>query len=110
MTGVSATCRAIDVATGDGNARIRQRTLSTAQNLPFSRTMGLPTDLFLRVGARYMMTSNIDTADGLVNGINGWLRRIDVGVHRQRGEETRPMRMWIEFDDERCGRKLRERH
>lgn len=72
--------------------------------------MGLSTDLFLRVGAEYMTTTNIDTADGLVNGVTRRLRRIDLGRHRQRDNETRPLRLWLELDNERSGRNLRERH
>ncbi|KAI9494331.1 hypothetical protein BDB00DRAFT_871421 [Zychaea mexicana] len=30
--------------------------------------MGLPTELFLSIGTRYIITCNVDTSDGLVNG------------------------------------------
>lgn len=41
--------------------------------------MSLVKKLKLKIGARYMITTNIDTSDGLVNGTTGYLKRIDFG-------------------------------
>ncbi|KAI8367144.1 hypothetical protein EDC96DRAFT_574658 [Choanephora cucurbitarum] len=35
--------------------------------------------LLLKIGARYMMTKNVDTSDGLVNGATGYLMKINYG-------------------------------
>jgi len=42
-----------------------------------SETQGLPCILHLKTTAKYMVTVNIDTNDGLVNGATGQLMRID---------------------------------
>jgi hypothetical protein len=47
-----------------------------------------------------LIVLNIDVPDGLANGSNGILRRIDV-------HNGNPYRVWIEFDDKRVGRKRR---
>jgi len=42
-----------------------------------SETQGLPYILHLKTTAKYMVTINIDTNDGLVNGATGQLMEID---------------------------------
>jgi len=44
-----------------------------------SETQGLPNILHLKTTAKYMVTVNIDTNYGLVNGATGQLMRIDNG-------------------------------
>ncbi|KAG2215280.1 hypothetical protein INT45_012702 [Circinella minor] len=110
MTTQSATCTAIDRPSGNVTTQQADADLRRVQRLSYTDTMGLRTDLFLRIDARYMVTTNIDTSDGLVNGAMGYLRRIDIGTHRDRPDDTRPLRVWIEFMNERTGRKKRENH
>jgi hypothetical protein len=100
---------AFDSVGGDGNPRSRQRILETVANLKSSDTMGLPLKVKLKVGARYMVTSNIDTGDGLVNGVTGILKQIDRGIHIRNESRTKPLRVWLELSDIRCGQKLRRR-
>jgi len=57
--------------------RSRKSTLRHAQNMKTSETQGLPYILHLKTTAKYMVTVNIDTNDGLVNGATGQLMRID---------------------------------
>lgn len=58
----------------------------------------------LQVDAKYMVTVNIATDDGLVNGSTGHLRRI---VCDQAGK---PHRLWLEFPDEAVGRAARRQY
>jgi len=44
--------------------------------LKTSETQGLCTSLILKTTAKYMMTVNVDTSDGLVNGATGVLGEI----------------------------------
>ncbi|KAH9388383.1 hypothetical protein TYRP_023551 [Tyrophagus putrescentiae] len=68
-----------------------------------SATGGMQHQLRLVIHARYMMTSNVDTTDGLVNGVTGRLERFDVDPQRP----ERIHLLWIAFDDQRIGRKMR---
>ena len=59
-----------------GPASYQRQRLEQARNLEISKTYGLPLKIAFKVGARYMVTSNIDTQDGLVNGAIGILGAI----------------------------------
>ncbi|CAM4981728.1 unnamed protein product, partial [Rotaria socialis] len=75
-------------------------------NFKAPETYGLPLEIDLKVGAKYMMTVNSDTEDGLVNGACGKLVMIDYGK-LQKTNETVPCRIWIKFNEEKTGRKAR---
>ena len=101
-----ATANAYDFCVGDGLASIREKLLSNIKNLKTTETYGLPLKIDLKVGAKYMMTVNIDTEDGLVNGACGKLIMIDYGK-LQKTNETVPCRLCIKFGEEKTGRKAR---
>ncbi|KAI9260575.1 hypothetical protein BDA99DRAFT_538178 [Phascolomyces articulosus] len=101
---------AIDVATDNRTATEHQWMLTSIPNKKLSKTMGLPSKLLLRVEARYIVTSNIDTSDVLVNGALGVLRLIDFGVHRQNVDDRRPIHVWIEFDNADVDTNLKSRN
>ncbi|CAF4587949.1 unnamed protein product [Rotaria sp. Silwood2] len=56
-----ATANAYDFCVGDGLASIKEKVLSNVKNLKTTETYGLPLKIDLKVGAKYMMTVNIDT-------------------------------------------------
>ncbi|CAF4902863.1 unnamed protein product, partial [Rotaria magnacalcarata] len=101
-----ATANAYDFCVGDGLASIKEKVLSNVKNLKTAETYGLPLKIDLKVGAKYMMTVNSDTEDGLVNGACGKLVMIDYGK-LQKTNETVPCRIWIKFNEEKTGRKAR---
>ncbi|CAF4566213.1 unnamed protein product [Rotaria sp. Silwood2] len=101
-----AIANAYDFCIGDGLASIREKVLNNVKNLKTTETYGLPLKIDLKVGAKYMMTVNIDTEDGLVNGACGKLIMIDYGK-LQKTNETVPCRLWIKFNEEKTGRKTR---
>ncbi|CAF4833876.1 unnamed protein product, partial [Rotaria socialis] len=101
-----ATANAYDFCVGDGLASIKEKVLSNVKNLKTAETYGLPLKIDLKVGAKYMMTVNSDTEDGLVNGACGKLVMIDYGK-LQKANETVPCRIWIKFNEEKTGRKAR---
>ncbi|CAF3578362.1 unnamed protein product [Rotaria sp. Silwood1] len=101
-----AIANAYDFCVGHGLASIREKVLNNVKNLKTTETYGLPLKIDLKVGAKYMMTVNIDTEDGLVNGACGKLIMIDYGK-LQKTNETVPCRIWIKFNEEKTGRKAR---
>ncbi len=101
-----ATAHAYDFCVGDGLASIKEKVLSNVKKLKTTETYGLPLEIDLKVGAKYMMTVNIDIEDGLVNGACGKLVIIDYGK-LQKTNETVPCRLWIKFNEEKTGKKAR---
>ncbi|CAF4550151.1 unnamed protein product [Rotaria sp. Silwood2] len=101
-----AIANAYDFCIDDGLASVREKVLSNVKNLKTTETYDLPLKIDLKVGAKYMMTVNIDTEDGLVNGACGKLIMIDYGK-LQKTNETVPCRLWIKFNEEKTGRKTR---
>ena len=74
------------------------------KGLKTSDTAGLPFEFDFKVGGKYMMTINIDTADGLVNGATGKLRLIQ----RSPGPNSKPIRVWVELEDKCVGSRMRQ--
>ncbi|CAM2707756.1 unnamed protein product [Rotaria socialis] len=101
-----ATTNAYDFCVGDGLVSIKEKVLSNVKNLKTAETYGLPLKIDLKVGAKYMMTVNSDTEDGLVNGACGKLVMIDYGK-LQKTNGTVPCRIWVKFNEEKIGRKAR---
>ncbi|XP_050307506.1 uncharacterized protein LOC126744192 [Anthonomus grandis grandis] len=56
------------------------------------------------VDAKYMISMNIDTSDGIVNGATGILRQIDYDQNKV------PYRVWMEFFDSKSGKECRKRN
>ena len=59
---------ATDFVIGNIPAEAKETILSIARDLPAQKTQNLRQLLQLKIGAKYMLTHNIDTADGLTNG------------------------------------------
>jgi len=79
----SATFSAIDVCQGRGKPEWKRALLESVKDLTTAETMGLPATLNLVKTASYMLTSNLDTPDGLVNGAVGILKKISYGITGQ---------------------------
>ncbi|XP_071104737.1 uncharacterized protein [Haliotis cracherodii] len=62
----------------------------------------LQKSLFVAIGARVMITKNIDTSDGLVNGVFGTISHISFT-----DGEAFPSRIYVVFDNDKVGHKLR---
>lgn len=99
-------CEASDVIRGQGSQLERRQILHTIKDKKAFKTMGLPQVLPLKVNAKYMMTYNVNTEDGLCNGATGTLMRIDQGS-KLHGDK-KPLRLWIKFDDKKVGSILRK--
>ncbi|XP_017471887.1 PREDICTED: ATP-dependent DNA helicase pfh1-like [Rhagoletis zephyria] len=67
-----------------------------------SETQGLSYNLTLKTTAKYMITVNINTGDGLVNGATGQLMHIDF-------ESSMPSTLWLKFLEPSVGLLARSR-
>ena len=63
----------------------------------YTQTGGLPTILKVKVNSPVLLTQNIDREDGLVNGQRGYVHEVQDEV------------IWVQFFDENCGHRARQR-
>lgn len=95
-----------DRVQGRGNKEHHGAIRAAAKKLPLQKTQNLPLELKLKLSARYMMTVNCDTSDGLVNGAIGTLQKITYG--KTKDGKTVPLKLWINFQKD-VGTKLKAR-
>ena len=91
---------AYDRVQGNCTTQQKQFLLENTKSLPTKDTDGLPNSVLLKVGAIYMISLNVDVADGLFNGSTGVLKKICFGT---RGDNQIPIRVFMEFDDPLVG-------
>jgi PIF1-like helicase len=91
---------AVDGVSGSGNAVTRRHVLGKMRAMTTAETFGLPYKLEIKVGARVMLTKNLDIEDGLFNGASGIL--VEVSPN-----ENQANTFWIHFDGDRIGQKAR---
>ena len=82
-------------------AQQKERFLEALKKKNRTETGGLPYKISLKTGIKYMIISNIDIADGLVNGACGVLERVT--------PEEDPRYLWLNFGEERVGRERRQK-
>ena len=83
---------AIDIVIGDVSEQIKQKMKERIPN-DATKTMGLYTDVFVTVGAKYDLTPNISVLDGMTNGTECTVCKID---YRVPGSD-RPSILWVQF-------------
>uniref|UniRef100_A0A8D8UR91 ATP-dependent DNA helicase n=1 Tax=Cacopsylla melanoneura TaxID=428564 RepID=A0A8D8UR91_9HEMI len=89
------------VGTTTENRRIR--ILNSIKNKNLNEVNGLPDEIRLKIGIKYMLTSNVNVGDGLCNGATGVLMHI---VFKPGTNE--PLKMCLKFDRPEVGSKKRE--
>ncbi|GFS69764.1 ATP-dependent DNA helicase [Trichonephila clavipes] len=89
---------ASDVITGCHNPEQENFVRQKLHKMKTDETGGLPYELILVLNRPYMITNNIDVADGLSNGTVGKL------YHVERDENGDIIRIWLKFPKS-CGRK-----
>lgn len=65
---------------------------------------GLPYILRLAVGTPYMLTTNVDVEDGMVNGAIGELMFVE---HKEDDTQQTITKLWIKFENDSIGKTLR---
>ncbi|CAG9799467.1 unnamed protein product [Chironomus riparius] len=94
------TFRAVDKITGANSEVEKRQVRFNLQNLSYRQTQGLMTELLLQKGVKYMITTNIDVADGLYNGAVGELMFMEF-----KGGQLEAI--YLKFEDASIGRKAR---
>ena len=74
------------------------RVIEEAQNRKHTETGGFPLKITLKIGAKVMLTKNIDIADKLINGQIGIIKKVIV-------KNGRVSELYVEFFDEEVGLK-----
>lgn len=99
------------VAKGQGSDQItaQEYVRSHAASLSAEKCAGLGNIVQLKEGIQYMLFSNIDVSDGLVNGTTGTLKRIQKYLDTS-DNQIRAEFLWFEFDEESVGVKLRVKY
>ncbi|VDN22597.1 unnamed protein product [Gongylonema pulchrum] len=113
MPGTEAVNEVPDVVAEDGSDSVRRVILVNVNNdcVTTQQTVGLPRLLHFKVGARYMITYNLDTSDVLTNGATGRLVHIDMSGQRPCVNTPRkPVRVWMVFGEPTVGTNLRKRY
>ncbi|XP_050303800.1 uncharacterized protein LOC126741439 [Anthonomus grandis grandis] len=98
-----AVSEARDIIKGSCSDRLKQLFMEHAKGLKKEESFGLMLTLILQIDAKYMISMNIDTSDGIVNGATGILRQIDYNQNQI------PYRVWIEFFDDKSGKECRNK-
>ena len=97
-----AVVKAIDIVVGDLKDDVKEKLLTRIPNDP-TKTMGLHSALPIVVGGKYDLTSNIKTTDGLTNGAECTVAKIDYRV----ANSMRPSIIWVKFTEESIGQTQR---
>ena len=84
------------------DARRNTVSISVPDDKSVSETKGLPKTLTVCVGARVMLTKNIDISDHLVNGASGIIVYPHFSKHSPLNGE-----IYVKFDEEKVGNKLK---
>ena len=82
----------------------REQALRVIAFMSTQKTKNLPKKVLLKKNIRYMITSNIKIADGLVNGSTGILRAVDTALV---DNEVVPEVIWLEFENIQIGLSTR---
>ena len=85
--------------------------LDVPEDIAINKTAGLPKILSLCVGARVMVTANIDISDKLINGSMGTVIRFHNVTHNgtNNGQASKHGKIFIQFDDPKAGNKKKDR-
>ena len=93
-----AIVKAIDLVIGDLKDDVKEKLMKRIPN-DQTKTMGLHSNLPIVVGEKYDLTSNIKIEDGLTNGAECIVMKIDYRV----SSSNRPSIIWVSFTEERIG-------
>ncbi|CAD6216213.1 GSCOCG00011291001-RA-CDS, partial [Cotesia congregata] len=93
---------AVDKITEKCSNKVEQNLINYCKNIGAKDTKGLPSNLSLSIGIKYVLTVNIDVEDGLVNGAVGILKGFELNDNKE------IFRLWFDFSDDQIGKKKRK--
>lgn len=100
--GEKAQIKAIDIIIGDVSDDLKKQIKDKIPDDP-TKTMGLYTVVSIATEAKYDLTTNVDVTDGLTNGAECLIKKVDYRVQNS----TRPSIIWVSFLDSDMGKKQR---
>ena len=94
-----AEIKCIDIIVGDMSDDLKKK---MKEKIPddASKTMGLYNVVLIAVGAKYDLTANVDVADGMTNGAECIIEKIDYRVINS----NRPSIIWVSFPQSNIGK------
>ena len=81
----------------------KRKALAAAKVKPISAAGNLAFSLTVKTGVHYDLTANVDASDGLVNGAECTVRRIEASF-----ADNVPACIWVQFADPHAGAKARQ--
>ena len=103
--GITYISKSIDSVPESVSEKTKQYLLQSFQNKKRQECGGLSDEVMLKIGIKYMITTNIDVEDGLVNGACGVLKHITFN------ENNTPKIIWLNFGENiKIGSKIRNKY
>lgn len=100
-----AQIKCIDIVVGDMSDALKKKMKEKIPDDP-SKTMGLYTVVLIAVGAKYDLTANVNVTDGMTNGAECMVEKIDYRVTNS----NRPSIIWVSFPQTNIGKSHRKEY
>ncbi len=97
--------KAIDIVLGDLSDELKERIKKQIPNDP-SKTMGLYSVCSILKEAKYDLTTNVSVVDGMTNGAECIIKKIDYRVEGS----SRPSIIWVLFQEQHIGKDYRREY
>ncbi|CAF0967783.1 unnamed protein product [Brachionus calyciflorus] len=103
-------CIAKDIPNGANKDSVPAKNLANSIKYKndIYKTMGMPNEILLKVGVKYMITVNLKQNDGLVNGCVGILRKILMNDKFPKDDRPCVKRVYLEFPQRTTGLLTRQ--
>ena len=99
--------KAIDVVHGDMSEDVKDK-LKAKISIKPSETANLHKNIHLCIGLCYAITSNIDVEDGITNGAECVLKKIEYDTNST--ESIKPKLLWVHFNNVEAGKNMRAKY
>jgi len=99
--------KAIDVVHGDMSTEAKEKIKDKISNKP-SETANLFKMVYLCIGLRYAITCNVDVEDGITNGAECVLKKIELDSNLT--PTIKPKLVWVQFSDTDTGKSTRRKY
>jgi len=100
-----AQVKAVDIIVGDVNDALKEKLRKRIPDDP-TKTMGLYSEMSVAVGGKYDLTTNVSVLDGMTNGAECIIEKIDYRV----ANSSRPSIIWVSFSENSIGHNHRKEY